>query len=100
MKAFTPEEAALFFAAALEDRWALPLAFMVLTGLRIGECVALTWSDVGTDRAGGPVIKVNKSRTEARGKRYEGAPKTAAGVRDVPLSSKTRWAFLKTCGRG
>ena len=87
MKAFTPEEAALFFAGALEDRWALPLAFMVLTGLRIGECVALTWADVGTDRAGGPVIKVSKSRTEARGKRYEGTPKTAAGVRDVPLSS-------------
>lgn len=86
-KAFTPEDAASFFVAALEDRWALPLAFMVLTGLRIGECVALTWEDVGKDRVGGPVVRISKSRTEFHGKVYEGTPKTAAGVRDVPLSS-------------
>ncbi|WP_420597026.1 tyrosine-type recombinase/integrase [Deinococcus sp.] len=87
VKAFTPDEAGRFFASALEDRWALPLAFMAVTGLRIGEAVALTWEDVGTDRAGLPVVMVNKTRSEFQGQPYDGKPKTAAGVRAVPLST-------------
>ena len=86
LKAFTPEEARAFFAAALEDRWALPLGFMALTGLRIGEAVALTWADVATDRAGLPVVSINKTRSEFQGQPYENKPKTRAGVRLVPLS--------------
>ena len=86
IKAFPPEEATRFFMAALEDRWALPLAFMVLTGLRIGEAVALIWADLGEDAAGEPVVMVNKTRSEFQGVPYDGLPKTAAGARAVPLS--------------
>ena len=86
-KSFTPEEARLFYAAALKDRWAWPLAFMLLTGMRIGEAVALTWADVGQEKDDGSVyVLVNKTRSEYQGHAYENSPKTAAGTRKVYLS--------------
>jgi len=87
VKHFTPEELGKFITAALEDRWALPLAFLALTGLRIGEALALTWEDYRQDPKLGPVVSVSKTRSEFEGKAYTGAPKTAKGIRDVPLSA-------------
>lgn len=88
LKAFQPEEADAFLAAALQDRWALPLAFMALTGMRIGEAVALRWHDITEDpkRPGVFLADVNKTRSEFKGKPYEGKPKTAAAERvfDLP----------------
>lgn len=88
VKHFTPEELGRFIAAALEDRYALPLAFLALTGMRIGEALALTWGDVRAypDAAGGYFVEVSKTRSEFEGRYYTGGPKTAAGVRAVPLS--------------
>ena len=75
-----------FFEAARADRWAWPLILIATTGMRIGECVALTWADIVEDRTGHPVVTVNKTRSEFQGKPYEGTPKTAAGTRSIPLS--------------
>lgn len=88
-KAFAPDEARRFYEAALADRWAWPLAFMLLTGLRIGEAVALTWDDLHTEGgdSGVAYVLVNKTRSEYQGKAYENSPKTAAGHRKVYLSS-------------
>jgi len=88
VKHFTPAELGRFITAALEDRWALPLAFLALTGLRIGEALALTWEDYGEDPKvkGTYYVSISKTRSEFEGKAYTGAPKTAKGVRDVPLS--------------
>jgi integrase len=83
VKAFTPEDLGRFIAAALEDRWALPLAFMAYTGLRIGEALALTWADFAPEPGGGGFVTVSKTRSEFEGKVYTGQPKTAAGVRRV-----------------
>ncbi|WP_456831783.1 tyrosine-type recombinase/integrase [Deinococcus sp. UYEF24] len=87
VKHFTPEELGRFITAALTDRWALPLVFLGLTGLRIGEALALTWEDYREDPKLGPVVNVSKTRSEFEGKAYTGAPKTAKGVRNVPLSA-------------
>ena len=86
VKAFTPAELGQFITAAHTDRWALPLAFLGLTGMRIGEALALTWEDRRDDPKLGPVVSVSKTRSEFEGKAYTGAPKTAKGVRYVPLS--------------
>jgi integrase len=88
VKSFTPEELGRFITAALEDRYALPLAFLGLTGMRIGEALALTWEDYREDPKvkGVHFVSVSKTRSEFEGKAYTGAPKTAKGVRDVPLS--------------
>ncbi|ACO46228.1 site-specific integrase [Deinococcus deserti] len=85
VKYFDPEELGRFIEAALKDRWALPLAFLALTGLRIGECLALTWADVQKDKTGADFVEVSKTRSEFEGTYYTGGPKTAAGVRRVYL---------------
>lgn len=87
IKAFTPQQAGRFFEVAKEDRWALPLAFLAVTGMRIGEALALTWGDLAEDPdvPGAWYVTVSKTRSEFEGKYYEGKPKTAAGARRVYL---------------
>ena len=86
VKHFTPEELARFIEAARADRWALPLAFMGFTGLRVGEALALTWEDVREGEGGAVYVEVTKTRSEHEGKAYTAAPKTAKGRRRVYLS--------------
>jgi len=90
VKHFDPDEAGRFIAAALEDRWAIPLAFLAFTGMRIGEALALTWADFleDPDAQGAYMVKVDKTRSEFEGKVYEGAPKTEAGRRFVTLQAE------------
>jgi integrase len=59
--------------------YTLLVRILVATGLRVGEALALRWVDV--DLLGG-VIRVRHSLTR---KGALGAPKTSAGVRDVPI---------------
>lgn len=88
LKHFTPDDLGKFIDAALQDRGALVLAFLALTGLRIGEALALTWGDVQEDPdvPGQFFVQVSKTRSEFEGQYYTGAAKTAAGVRRVYLS--------------
>jgi len=59
----------------------LPCMIMIYSGLRKGEVVALTWSDIDFEKN---TITVNKSANlKADGKIKE--PKTSAGVRTVPM---------------
>ncbi|WP_034384730.1 site-specific integrase [Deinococcus sp. YIM 77859] len=85
VKHFTPEDLGRFLAVALEDRYALPLAFLALTGMRIGEALGLTWGDVKPypDAAGGYFVEVLKTRSEFQGRYYTGGGKS--GARRVPL---------------
>lgn len=88
LKHFTSEQLQAFTRAALEDRDALPLAFLALTGLRLGEALALRWEDVQEDpnAPGAYFVTVSKTRSDFEGKAYENAPKTARGRRRVGLS--------------
>ena len=85
VKHFKPEDLRRFIEAAKGERFALPLAFLALTGLRIGEALGLTWGDV-KEEGGAVFVEVSKTRSEFSGRYYEGGPKTAAGVRRVYLS--------------
>lgn len=62
----------------LEPEVANMCQFWVWTGLRQGELIALTWTDVDLDRGVATITKA------ARGARRK-APKTAAGRREVKL---------------
>lgn len=86
LKHFTPAELAQFIEEAKRDRWALPLAFMGLTGLRVGEALALTWEDIQEDAGGAVFASITKTRSDFEGKAYTAAPKTAKGRRAVYLS--------------
>lgn len=85
-KAFTPDEAVKFYEAARVDRWGWPLAFMLATGMRPGEALALTWDDVTFRPDGSAVVKVERTRGAMAGQVYEDTPKTAAGARTVTVT--------------
>jgi len=63
------------------------IQFGFWTGMRIGEIIALTWSDVDFDKE---KIHVNKSKTLGR----LGTPKTKAGMRDVEMTKLALEALL------
>ncbi len=62
----------------LEPELAAMCQFWVWTGLRVGELIALKWSDIDFERG---IARITKA---ARGNRRK-APKTKAGVREVKL---------------
>lgn len=58
----------------------IPTLLMLYAGLRVGECIALTWADIDFDNKR---ITVNKSYNQ-KSKQMK-TPKTDAGTRTVPL---------------
>jgi integrase len=72
------------FMAALEaseSRWRHLWVFLLSSGLRIGEAMALEWSDLDGNR-----LQVNKSLTRFSADAVTvGVPKTRAGVRTITL---------------
>jgi integrase len=54
----------------------------ICTGARIGELLALEWSDIAADLC---AIRINKSAQRIGGKWVVGEPKTASGNRIVPV---------------
>ena len=72
---FTPEESAyeLLFSA------------LYLTGMRIGEALALTWEDINLDVG---LINVNKTLVSLPNTITTNSPKTNAGERAITINSK------------
>ena len=66
---------------------------LLYTGLRPGETRALNWCDIDFKNRLIHVTKAMKSRT-----REIGAPKSAAGVRDVPIPQPLFYALSLTAG--
>lgn len=94
-RALTLEEQALFMRTALERSYYYPLyAFMLQTGVRCGEALALTWDDI--DNIHG-LIHVTKTITLGEDKRPTVGmlPKTSAGCRDIPLTDGIRDALAE-----
>lgn len=85
-RALEPEEERLFFQYA-QGRLYYPLfKFLTLTGCRLGEAGALGWRDI--DRKNG-VIHISKTLSRVNDNEWIiEAPKTAAGIRDLPLSDE------------
>lgn len=57
--------------------------FLLRTGMRRGEVLALKWKGVDMENA---TVEVNATRSMSLGKVYEGSPKTQQSRRKVPLS--------------
>ncbi len=99
--ALTQEEQAAFlgWARRSPDYCVYVPLFVVLlgTGLRIGEALALTWSDVDLKNN---IINVNKTLTykvmeDGKADFRINPPKTKAGKRDVPIFSDVREVLLE-----
>ena len=79
-RAVTEEERAAILAVAENHRAGLWVLTLLYTGMRPGETAALMWSDVDFARN---EIHVHAARESGTG--VIKAPKTAAGVRDIPI---------------
>lgn len=83
--ALTPEEQAAFFAAARGCAQELLFRFLLATGLRIGEALALTPEDIDAERN---AVRVNKDIVFVGGEAIVQPPKSKASVRTVPVPAE------------
>ncbi|MFR7913952.1 tyrosine-type recombinase/integrase [Eubacterium ramulus] len=61
-------------------------SFILQTGMRIGEVIALTWDDVDFDKK---VLHVTKNiETSIKHSQKLGTPKTKSSIRDIPLTDE------------
>ena len=83
-RALTEQEQATFMQEMRESYYYNLVAFLLCTGLRIGEACALTWGDIDEVNK---VIHIKKTTTFTEdGKRDIGTTKTEAGTRDIPIN--------------
>ena len=80
--ALTPEQQARFLEATATSPHSLLFRFLLATGLRIGEALALTPADVNRQAA---TVTVNKDIVFMGGKAIVQPPKSKAALRTVPV---------------
>lgn len=87
-RALTEEEQRQFMDEIKSDPYYEFVAMMLCTGMRCGEVAALEWGDVDYI---GNVLHITKSTTVAADGKYTvGTPKTAASVREIPITASIR----------
>lgn len=85
-RALTEDETRAFFEAATHSWYCNFFRFLLLTGLRTGEAAALRWIDVKGD-----TIHITRTVSRTGNDSFTiGAPKTAAGKRDVPATDDVK----------
>lgn len=92
---WTKEELRLFFSKINTtkdlEKYTL-FRILAFTGIRRGECLALTWNDINSENS---TLEINKTLTQGlRGKQIIQAPKTKASRRTIDLDTETV-VFLK-----
>ncbi|MCD7919508.1 MAG: tyrosine-type recombinase/integrase [Clostridiales bacterium] len=94
-RSLTPQEREAFNAICAEGkhRGCLFYQTMLLCGLRPGECAALQWKHISFDRA---MLHVEQAKESGCTTVKE--PKTASGVRDVPIPPKLLQALKAVQG--
>lgn len=80
----SPEQVSELISAAAGSRYALLFAFLVHTGLRRGEALALKWADIDLERG---LLRVRGTLARIDGELVVTEPKTARSKRFVPLSA-------------
>lgn len=100
--ALSADEQVAFLSYCKESKslqhWLPLITFILGTGCRIGETLALTWADCDFDKG---FISINKSAKYCTSDISEkcqmnlGAPKTSAGYRDIPMLDAVREALLE-----
>lgn len=80
--AWTAEEVRAVLAAAEGTRWYAPICLTLVTGLRIGELLALKWEDLKVDR-----LEIRRNLVRGGAKPLFGKPKTSGSERSVFLDT-------------
>lgn len=85
-KALTVTEQQKVLSAAEATKYSLLYRFLIATGLRIGEALALTKSDIDFKNC---TVSINKNAVFIDGERIvQDTPKTDAGNRTIPISAE------------
>ena len=103
-RALTIFEQEMLMSELKEDYYYEFIAFMLCSGMRIGEVAALTWNDIEYDNY---IIHINKTLTRLEdGKNIIGnTAKTESSMRDIPLTDTlqailTSWKNKKNNASG
>ena len=90
---FSAEELKIIFRRfPLGHQFALPILLAYHTGMRLGECLALSWDDIDMD------AKMLHVHATLVGAVVQPIPKTSGSVRDIPFGIKLL-SVLKTAHR-
>lgn len=91
-RALTEQEQKDFMKEMANDFYYEFVAFLLCTGVRVGEAAALTWGDIDYKEN---VIHVTKTVTHnENGTIAIGSPKSEAGNRDIPLNDTIKEVLL------
>ncbi len=82
MTAWSTDEARSFIVNTAGDRLAMAWALLLTRGLRRGELCGLRWEAIDLEAGR---LAITRTRVVVDGKAVDSEPKTAAGVRSVPL---------------
>lgn len=93
-RSLTDEERKVFLEVAEYHPSGLWILTLLYTGMRPGEAAALNWADVDFKNG---MIHIHAA-LESGSNRLK-APKTQAGVRDIPIHSDLRWRLLGAQGK-
>ena len=93
-RSITEEERAAILAVAARHRAGLWVLTLLYTGMRPGETAALTWSDVDFDHN-----EIHVHAAKESGNRTIKGPKTASGVRDIPIHAALLPRLLAAKGK-
>ena len=93
-RSITEEERAAILAVAERHRAGLWILTLLYTGMRPGETAALTWSDVDFDHN-----EIHVHAAKESGNRTIKGPKTASGVRDIPIHAALLPRLLAARGK-
>lgn len=90
---FSAEELKIIFRRfPLGHQCALPILLAYHTGMRLGECLALSWDDIDMD------AKMLHVHATLVGASVQPIPKTSGSVRDIPFGAKL-YSVLKAAHR-
>lgn len=93
-RSITEEERKAILAVAEHHRSGLWIFTLLYTGMRPGETAALTWADVDFAHN-----EIHVHAAKESGSTTIKGPKTAAGVRDIPIHSDLVWRLRAAQGR-
>lgn len=80
---WSPDELRAYLAASPSEQWRLCWLLALCCGLRRGELAGLRWCDVDLDAG---VLRIRNQRQPIAGRGIvDGPPKSASGVRDLPI---------------
>lgn len=81
--AMTVEEQKNFLSYAKESSYYCQYAFVLQTGIRVGELVGLQWADIDFENR---ILRISRTVNQIDGEWITGTPKSRAGQREIPLT--------------